>query len=308
MREKLSALLTEYAVNDPQVVILSGDHGYALFDALQKAAPDQFINVGIAEQGMIGIAAGLARAGYRPIVYGLSSFVPIRVLEQIKLDLCISKLPVLVLGDGAGLVYSTLGSSHQCGEDVAALRPMPGISIYSPADAFELEACFRRAMDGAAGPSYLRIGKSDRKPVHTSLPTATGYSFTRKSGDAKAVLVGTGSMSSAAVALAGEFALDSISVMQIKPFPEKLAADLAAYEKVFVLEEHHRSGGLFSAVAEEIGLAPRTTRAAPRLYSVSLKDQFARFCGSHEYALSEHDLTNSQIGAFIRKNLSDLSM
>jgi transketolase len=307
MREKLSALLTEYALGDRQVVILSGDHGYALFDALRKAAPDQFINVGIAEQGMIGIAAGLSRAGYRPIVYGLSSFVPIRVLEQIKLDLCISKLPVLVLGDGAGLVYSTLGSSHQCGEDVAALRPMPGISIYSPADAFELEVCFRRAMDGATGPSYLRIGKSDRKPVHTTLPKPAGYSFTRKSG-AKTVLVGTGSMSSAAVALAGEFALDSISVMQIKPFPEKLATELASYEKVFVLEEHHRSGGLFSAVAEEIGLAPRTSRASPRLYSVSLKDQFARCCGSHEYALSEHDLTNAQIGAFIRKNLSDLSL
>jgi transketolase len=307
MRDKLSALLTEYAVNDPQVVILSGDHGYALFDALQKAAPDQFLNVGIAEQGMIGIAAGLARAGYRPIVYGLSSFVPIRVLEQIKLDLCISKLPVLVLGDGAGLVYSTLGSSHQCGEDVAALRPMPGISIYSPADAFELEACFRRAMDGALGPSYLRIGKSDRKPVHSAVPKTDGYSFTRKSG-AKAVLVGTGSMSSAAVALGTELSLDSVSVMQIKPFPANLASDLAAYEKVFVLEEHHRSGGLFSSVAEEIGLAPRTTRASPRLYSVSLKDQFARVCGSHEYALSEHDLTNAQIGAFIRKNLSDLSL
>lgn len=300
MREKLSSLITEFAVNDPRVLILSGDHGYALFDAVRKAAPDQFINAGVAEQGMIGIAAGLARAGYLPIVYGLSSFLPIRVLEQIKLDLCISKLPVLLLGDGAGLVYSTLGSSHQCGEDVAALRPMPGISIYSPADAFELEACFKVAMSGAKGPSYLRIGKSDRKPVHTKLPDNTEFAFTRKNGS-KTLLVGTGSMSSSAVEIGAALGLDSASVMRIKPFPEKLVSEMLKYEKIFVMEEHHRSGGLFSAIAEEACTHGATK--LPGMYSVSLKDQFAKHCGSHEYALSEHDLTNAQIQSFVKSHL-----
>lgn len=301
MRDKLSSLITEFAIKDPRVVILSGDHGYALFDAVRKAAPDQFINAGVAEQGMIGIVAGLARAGYLPIAYGLSSFLPIRVLEQIKLDLCISRLPVLLLGDGAGLVYSTLGSSHQCGEDVAALRPMPGMSIYSPADAFELEVCFRTAMTAASGPAYLRIGKSDRKPVHTKLPGNAEFSFTRKNG-AKTLLIGTGSMSSVAMEIGEALDLDSVSVMRIKPFSEKIVTEMLGYERVFVMEEHHRAGGLYSAIAEEICL--RGANKIPAMYSISLKDQFAKHCGSHDYALSEHDLSNDQIQLFVKNHLS----
>ena len=303
MRENLSSLITEFALKDPSVIILSGDHGYALFDSVRKAAPGQFINAGVAEQSMIGLAAGLARAGYRPIVYGLSAFIPIRVLEQIKLDLCISKLPVLLLGDGAGLVYSTLGSSHQCGEDVAALRPMPGISIYSPADGYELEACFRKAMSGKDGPSYLRIGKSDRPAVHSHTPESVEYTFTHKTG-ASSLLIGTGSMASSALEIGKELESDSLSFTQIKPFPKELISDVGAYEKIFVLEEHHRAGGLFSAICEEMALGKRNGRNQPTLYSVSLKDQFAERCGSHEYALSEHGITNAQIRQFVVENLS----
>lgn len=304
MREKLSNLITEYAVNDPRVMILSGDHGYALFDPLRKAAPSQFINVGVAEQGMIGIAAGLARAGFLPIAYGLSSFLPIRVLEQIKLDLCISKLPVLLLGDGAGLVYSTLGSSHQCGEDVAALRPMPGITIASPADKFELEVSFRKAMKDSNCPTYLRIGKSDRPAVHDRLPGSSEFNYTLKN-QSKTLVIGTGSMASSAREIAASLKLDALSVIQIKPFPKSLTAEILKYEKVFILEEHHRAGGLYSAVTEELceTLALSPVGKPPRVYSASLKDQFARLCGSHDYALSEHDLSNSQIETFVSRHL-----
>src|SRR5476651_1351035 len=142
MRESLSKMIAQSAVNDPNFVVLSGDHGYGLFNETRTLRPDQFINVGVAEQAMVGLAAGLCREGFRPLIYGLSAFVPIRVLEQIKIDICYSSLPAIILGDGAGLIYSTLGTSHQCAEDVASLRPMPGLRIYSPCDARELEACF----------------------------------------------------------------------------------------------------------------------------------------------------------------------
>ncbi len=308
MREKLSSLITEYAVNNPQVIVLSGDHGYALFDSLRKAAPSQFINVGVAEQGLIGIAAGLARAGFLPITYGLSSFLPIRVLEQIKLDLCISKLPVLLLGDGAGLVYSTLGSSHQCAEDIAALRPMPGITIASPADKFELEISFRMAMKDPCCPTYLRIGKSDRPPVHDKVPLNADFNYTRKNESktlSKALVIGTGSMSSSAQKIAASLKLDALSVIQIKPFPKSLITEVLKYEKVFILEEHHRAGGLYSAVTEELceTLARAPVGKPPRVFSAALKDQFARLCGSHDYALSEHDLSNPQIETFVSRHL-----
>src|SRR5436309_7945555 len=94
---------------------------------------------------MVGVAAGLAKAGFRPVVYGLSAFVPVRVLEQIKLDVCYEQLPVVFVGDGAGVVYSALGTSHQSTEDVAALRALPHVAILSPADAFEMTACMELA-------------------------------------------------------------------------------------------------------------------------------------------------------------------
>ena len=132
MRDSFSDALVALAVRDPKVLLLTGDHGYALFDAFRKACPDQYINAGIAEQNMVGMAAGLARVGYRPFVYGLSAFVPIRVLEQIKLDIAHDDLPVVLLGDGAGFVYSHLGTSHQSTEDIACARVISGLTVLSP--------------------------------------------------------------------------------------------------------------------------------------------------------------------------------
>ncbi len=306
MRTKLSDLLTEAAVNDSRVMILSGDHGYALFDSVRRARPDQFVNVGVAEQTLIGIAAGMAKAGYLPIAYGLAAFLPIRVLEQIKLDLCISKLPVLLLGDGAGLVYSTLGSSHQCAEDIAALRPMPNIRIYSPADEFELEAVFREVKASfttrsTQAPAYMRIGKSDRPSVHTQPLVNADLAPLRKEGK-RILLIGTGSMASSAIAIARSLDTDALSVIRIKPLPPRLLDEVMAYDTAYVLEEHNRAGGLFSAIAEAVCGTPAYLNR-PRVVSISLRDQFAEHCGGHEYALSEHGMTNAQIQKRIQEDL-----
>src|SRR4029078_1715290 len=132
---------------------------YALFDGIRTECPGQYLNAGVAEQNMVGVAAGLAKGGFRPIVYGLSAFVPVRVLEQIKMDVCYEELPVVFVGDGAGVVYSALGTSHQSTEDIAALRAVPHLTILSPADDLEMTACMKRAL-ASAGPVYLRMGKA----------------------------------------------------------------------------------------------------------------------------------------------------
>src|SRR5256886_12520735 len=135
MRNAFSQVLVDHACRDPRVLLLTGDHGYSLFDDVRRVCPDQYLNAGVAEQNMVGVAAGLAKGGLRPVVYGLSAFVPIRVLEQIKIDVCYENLPVVFVGDGAGVVYSTLGASHQSTEDIAALRALPNMRLLSPADA-----------------------------------------------------------------------------------------------------------------------------------------------------------------------------
>src|SRR2546423_4909150 len=155
MRNAFSAALVRAAQRDPRVLLLTGDHGYALFDESRRVCPGQYLNAGVAEQNMVGVAAGLAKGGFRPIVYGLAAFVPVRVLEQVKLDVCYEGLPVVFVGDGAGVVYSSLGASHQSTEDVAALRGLPGLAILSPADAHEMTACMDVALHAGA-PVYLR--------------------------------------------------------------------------------------------------------------------------------------------------------
>ncbi len=297
MRKTLSSLLVRAAKKDPNVIILSGDHGYQLFDALRRECPNQFVNCGVAEQGMVGLAAGLCRQGFKPIVYGLAAFVPVRTLEQIKLDVCFSNLPVIFLGDGAGLVYSTLGASHQCAEDIAVLRPMPNISVYSPCDASELEDCFNEALTNR-GPSYLRIGKDDRPACAGSAGGSTGFWWANVGGSgSKTCIVAHGSMVAPAVSAAHQNGLDCFSVPKIKPIGQDLINRVASYETVIVVEEHSQHGGLFSTLAEECV----KRYGAPQIIPLTLKDQFADKCGSYQYALSEHDLSDDRVLIRINK-------
>lgn len=292
MREMLSHLIATNAERDARFLALSGDHGYALFDAIRTRRPDQFINAGIMEQAMVGIAAGLAKTGFRPLVYGLAAFIPLRVLEQIKMDVCYSRLPVIFIGDGAGLVYSTLGSSHQCGEDIAALRPLPDMRIYAPCDEHELQASFQEALDHA-GPAYIRVGKSDRPAVNTAARPDTAAYVTHQSANREdACIVTMSSMSGLGQTLAIEYGVTSVSVFRLKPLAARALELLAPFDRLIVLEEHSRHGGLASTLADAFIDAELPV---PRMHVMCLQDHFARHCGSYQYALSEHRLADADI-------------
>lgn len=290
MRTHLSQLLTDAAKSDPKVIVLTGDHGYALFDQIRKECPSQFINCGVIEQAMIGIAAGLARAGLRPIVYGLASFVPMRCLEQIKLDICFSNLPVMILGDGAGLVYATLGASHHCSEDLACLRPMPNLTIYEPADRGNIQVLFYEAL-AKKGPSYLRIGRTDLGDVL--------HPFTCE--DKRICFVASGSMSKKASELAHRYKVDSYHVTQIKPIAKEFIAQMMDFQTIVVFQEHSRIGGIYSSLVEEIG---HRAGHRPRVIPLCLKTQFADKCGSWQYALSEHEMDDAILEQRVKEILN----
>jgi len=289
MRTRLSYLITQAAKNDPQVIVLSSDHGYALFDEIRKECPNQFINTGIIEQAMIGIAAGLAHEGFKPIVYGLASFVPMRCLEQIKIDICYPKLPVIIIGDGAGLVYSTLGASHHCAEDLACLRSMPNLEIYQPADAHELGFSFESAMNGAC-PAYIRIGRTDLG----KLP----YDYSDETR--KFCLTGAGSMGIKAALLANRLKLNSYVPSKIKPLQAGMISYLSEFQNVIVFEEHSKYGGFYSSIAEEIS---EKKGHRPRVIPICLKDQFADKCGSWQYVLSEHKMDDASLERRVKEIL-----
>jgi len=289
MRAAFSEALVRLAKNDPDVVLLTGDHGYALFDDFRRECPTQYINAGIAEQNMVGMAAGLARTGFRPFVYGLSAFIPVRVVEQIKLDVAHDKLPVIFIGDGAGFVYSHLGTSHQSTEDIACTRAIPDLSVYSPADRFEVTACMELAYHSKA-PVYLRMGKSDRGDVHLAVPQARiGSLLEAKSGKAGDIaFIATGALVRTAVDIAAGLYPNATvwSTPFIKPIDSKQVTAICKQNRVVVvLEEHSVLGGLGSVIAEiasEFALA--------RILRVGVLDRFSHHCGTYEYLLKEHGL------------------
>mgnify|MGYP001177064960 CR=1 FL=1 len=290
MKDTFSSLLVDLAFKESNVLVLSGDHGYDLFNQLRESRSNQFINMGVAEQNMVGVAAGLARVGFRPIVYGLSAFVPIRVLEQIKLDVCHDGLPVIFVGDGAGFVYSQLGTSHQSTEDIAATRSIPGLIILSPGDRFEFERCFTLAYQ-AKLPVYLRLGKADRGDVHSKALTFNfGDLIELKkstSENRKVALIATGSMLKMATMICNHFPeLGLLSAPCLKPLNEIQVIELSKNNDLLItLEEHSIMGGLGSSIAE---ISSRVSHA--RLERLGVLDQFSKHCGSYEYLLKEHQL------------------
>ncbi len=299
MRAAFSDTLVRLAKADPNVLLLTGDHGYALFDDFRRECPAQYINAGIAEQNMVGMAAGLARAGFRPFVYGLSAFIPVRVVEQIKLDVAHDQLPVILIGDGAGFVYSHLGTSHQSTEDIACTRAIPHLSVYSPADRFEVAACMELAYQ-AKGPVYLRMGKSDRGDVHAAAPQAkVGRLLEVKPGQTGEVaFIATGSLVRTAMDIAADSYTDAAvwSAPFIKPIDcQQVAAICAQSRAVLVLEEHSVLGGLGSVIAE---IAAEFSPV--RILRVGVQDRFSHHCGSYEYLLQEHGLDRAAIEQKIR--------
>ncbi|WP_103668974.1 transketolase family protein [Pseudanabaena sp. BC1403] len=298
MRNAFSNALINAAKSDPRVILMTGDHGYALFDEFRQQCPEQYINAGVAEQNMVGVAAGLAKSGFRPFVYGLSAFVPIRVLEQIKLDVCYEQLPVILVGDGAGVVYSSLGSSHQSTEDIAALRAIPHIAILSPADSYEMTQCMNLALE-ANQAVYLRIGKADLHPIHSCLPDfPLGDLSQIKQGNSKMCLVATGSMVKTAMDLSERFGdLEVWSVPCIKPMNVSQVVSIAKrHELIVVLEEHSIYGGVGSAIAEITSELSQT-----RVCRIGIQDKFSRFCGSYQYLMKEHHLDTESIFKRINK-------
>jgi transketolase len=305
MRAALSEILVNLARRDSNVILLTGDHGYSLFDDFRRECPSQYINAGVAEQNMVGMASGLARLGFRPIVYGLSAFIPIRVLEQIKLDVALDNLPIIFIGDGAGFVYSHLGSSHQSLEDIACTRAIPNLSIYSPADRFELTQCMELAYRENS-PIYLRLGKADRGDIHKSLSILEPRKILKvKTGIIKECsFLATGSMVRTAIDIAVESYPEASvwSVPIIKPINniqiEKICRDSKA---IVVFEEHSKYGGLGSLVAEI-----SAEHSPIKILRIAVNDCFSEKCGTYEYLLKEHGLDIETIQANIRSFLRNV--
>ncbi|MBT4791716.1 MAG: transketolase [Halobacteriovoraceae bacterium] len=295
MRGVLSEALVEQASKDKNFIVLSGDHGYALFDELRNTSPNHFVNVGIMEQSMVGMAVGLVSVGYKPVIYGLASFVPMRVLEQIKLDVCFSKSPVKIIGDGAGVVYSQLGNSHFCVEDIGCLMTLPEIEIYTPGDANEMRVCLIDFFNSNR-PGYLRVGKADN-PSTGVVPKGIEPYFTNQTNNSSCI-VSMGSMNGISAKIAKQNNLSHLAVLKLKPISHNVVDLLKQFKRLIIVEEHQKIGGLKSILLNEF--SDKNTNI-PECEHFCFQNKFVHKCGTYQYVLSEHNLSFIQLEQRIKK-------
>ncbi|NTV15396.1 MAG: hypothetical protein HGA96_15935 [Desulfobulbaceae bacterium] len=297
MRQAFLNTLVEELRHDPTVMLLTADTGFHVFDDFQRDFPENYLNVGIAEAAMIGVAAGLALAGRKVFVYAIAPFVTYRCLEQIRLDLCYQKLPVKIVGVGAGLTYGTAGPTHHAIEDIAVMNCLPNMTIFCPGDAWETGAAVKASME-LPGPCYLRLGKSGEPAVHSgaNFDFAVGRGILLRAGRDLAILA-TGNMLAAGVEVCRLLENHGIqaglvSMPTIKPLDRELLVQLARSGPFLVtLEEHNCIGGFGSAVADLL----LAEQLSVRLLKFGIPDCYADCAGSQEYWRGQYGLTPPQI-------------
>jgi transketolase len=305
MRNAFADEITGLAAADERVVLLAGDIGNRLFDSFKAKCPGRFYNCGIAEANMIGMAAGLAAGGFRPVCYTIAPFLTYRCMEQIRVDVCYHHLAVTLVGTGSGLAYASLGATHHSCEEAGMLRLLPGMTVLAPADPMEVRACLRAAL-AHPGPSYLRIGKKGEPVVHAAPPDfRIGQSLILRGGRDVALLV-AGVLLPAALAAAELLQTKGISAEvascpTIKPLDtDILRRSFGTFRLVATVEEHSILGGFGGAVAEWLSDQPKP---AARLLRIGTRDEFLHETSEQDEAREYFGLTAAAMAAKIEAAL-----
>ncbi|MBW8887829.1 MAG: 1-deoxy-D-xylulose-5-phosphate synthase [Fibrobacteres bacterium] len=268
MRKALIGALLELAERDPRTVFLTADLGYLFVEPFAQRFPDRFFNVGVAEQNMVGVATGLAEAGFIPYVYSIATFAALRPYEFIRNGPVLQRLPVRIIGVGGGFEYDHAGPTHYALEDVGALRMLPGLKVVAPADAAQCRSAVLALHDDAA-PAYFRLGKDDvyRVPGLDGRFEPGRLHVVREGGDALFLALGPAVRSALAAAdqLAERGVASTVAaISSVSPAPEAdLISLMSRFPFAVTVEGHYATGGLGSLaceVAAENGLACRITR------------------------------------------------
>jgi transketolase len=304
MRRSFVRTLVELADADPRILLLTGDLGFNALEPFAERFPTRFFNVGVAEQNMVGLATGLAEAGFVPFVYSIVTFASLRPYEFIRNGPILHQLPVRIVGIGGGFEYGPQGTTHHGIEDMGVMRVQPGIAVIAPADHEQLASALRASWN-LPGPAYFRLGKDDV----TTVPGLGGRFALGRAERVRAgrdlLLVVTGSVAVEAAAAAEALATDGIDcgvlvVASVQPAPvDDLAAALAEVPLALTVEAHYVSGGIGSLVSEvvaERALGCRIIRCGVRTTPTGVS-------GSQHYLYGVHGLTREALAETARRAL-----
>lgn len=304
MRGAFITTLTDLADADDRICLLTGDLGFTVVEPFAERHPTRFFNVGVAEQNMVGVATGMAEAGFIPFVYSIATFATLRAYEFIRNGPVLHELPVRIVGVGGGFEYGPAGFTHHALEDLALMRTLPGLTVIAPADHRQAASALRTTWANT-GPVFYRLGKDDVTTI-AGLNGAFDPERMEKVCDGSDVaIVTTGAIAREALAAADELRRSGVGcavfiAATIHPAPANdLAVRLAPFEVVATVEAHYRIGGLGSLVSEVI--AEHGIRA--RLLRFGVSDAQKTRGGSEAFLNREHGLTGDLIAADLRAAL-----
>jgi transketolase len=303
MRDAFVTALSEIARQDKNVMLLTGDLGFGVLTKFAHDFPSQYLNAGVAEQNMTGLATGMALEGKTVFNYSIGNFPTLRCLEQIRNDVCYHHANVKIVSIGGGFCYGSLGISHHATEDLAIMRALPNLTVLAPGDLTETMLAVRAAYD-TQGPCYLRLGRGNEPRVHDVTPMfliGKAIPFITQ-GDI--ALLSTGGILDNVVKahkILKDKGIDTAvySVPSLKPFDSQLVEVLSATSKLIVtVEEHSIIGGLGGAVAEVLA---EMTGERPPLMRIGLNDCFSCEVGDQEYLRHVYGLSPEAIAERVQK-------
>ena len=302
MRHTFIDTIRQIARKDKNVWLVTGDLGYGMLEPFVEEFPDRFINVGVAEQTMVGVAAGLAK---KVFVYSISTFATLRPYEQIRNDVCYQDLPVFIVGGGSAFSYSLFGCSHLPIEDLGVMNILPNMAVMAPADPIEVKVLVKAAYK-RGGPAYIRLARNGEPMVHSRISDVEFGKATvvRKGSDASILVSGRllpDALKAADILSQKGISARVLSIHTLKPIDEKAVIRVAKQTKTIVTcEEHLITGGLGSIVSFILA----TKNIHIPLTVLGITDEFPKGVGWQDYFLKRYKLTPKAIANAVQKNLN----
>lgn len=302
MRNTFISKLIDIAQKDKKIFLLVGDLGFSVVEPFAEKYPDRFLNCGVAEQNMTGIAAGLALEGYKVFTYSIANFNTLRCVEQIRNDICYHNLDVTVVSVGGGLSYGSLGYSHHAIQDIAIMGSMPNISLLLPGDPIETKWCMEYAYKNK-NPKYLRLGKTGEKNIHDKNDTFSRICCLHTEENNDVAIVSTSNMLSTAKKVRDEIANEEVkSSLYSVPiidsyFNDEIKKISQKHKYIFTIEEHFNLLGFGSIVKQSLELENS------KVFSFGIDHSLCKEVGSQDYlrkiaGLSSCDLSNKIISIY----------
>lgn len=304
MRDAFARALHRTAKRRSEVFLIVADISPAAsLNAFREEFPTRLVDVGVAEQSLVGVAAGLALRGFRPFAYTIATFTIYRPFEQVRDDLCYQSLPVTLVGVGAGLSYPALGATHWSQEDVVVMSALPNMSILAPCDPLELEFAVE-ACAAQNGPTYLRLGKAGEPNLTAEAPEPFQFGRLRRIRNGVGVaILSYGPIMALALKVASQMEQTRseppavFSAHTLKPLDrDGVARVLHDFDQVIVVEEHSRQGGLGAQVKQ----IAWDSGARCRLHTFALQDDFLHVYGSQDELRRAHGLSVETILTQVR--------